>query len=287
MNSRIKSFVSFLLPLFTLFACHNVNNVQIEDEDYTSGDYPITVTKSGFKKVPYGSEYAISYDETGIIKNATSGIVKDVVIELRIVIKLDNGNEITNKQIDPQPIILDSYQDYLKGQLLPNNEKRYKLSSLRLTKEYISYPLNKFYIQCVIKGTDPLKGDERFLEVIEQKDVTEEWKKFVKSFSPVEYNESSSANVENIVSTSKRYCNELLEGSFYNVTIQGDTLTFFYKYKDFEETVNGKVRDGKIYTNDRLERENKGMGGNVYFLTSDSLKVFNPEGGYTVFKLCK
>lgn len=87
----------------------------------------------------------------------------------------------------------------------------------------------------------------------------------------------------------RRYCATDSLNPVYTVEIIGDRIIIKYVYEDFNETVQGTIKEGKIYTNDRLEIQDKHLAGKIYLIESELLKVFNPEGGggYNTFKLCK
>lgn len=91
-----------------------------------------------------------------------------------------------------------------------------------------------------------------------------------------------------VVVSTRRYCDVEGLGAVYTVIIKRDSITIKYQYKDFTEIVNGVITQGKLFTNDRLERNDKNLAGKVYILQEHRLEVFNPEvgGDYTIFNEC-
>jgi hypothetical protein len=173
------------LILLCLVSCKNQNDgessAQIEG-DYKSNDFTIEDAKQGFEKTPYGSVYAAQYVSKGYVHNNTQKILKDATLDLRFYLKLENGNDILDNQISVSDFVLANHLKILDGQFLSNDRKNFKLSSVSLTEEYKQYPIAKFYIQYILKGKDPLDNDAPFSEVIQQIDVTEKWRDFVKTF---------------------------------------------------------------------------------------------------------
>jgi hypothetical protein len=50
----------------------------------------------------------------------------------------------------------------------------------------------------------------------------------------------------------------------------------------------GSIKNGKIYSNDLLERNNKMLAGKVYVFKNNTLQILTSEGGeYDEFTECK
>lgn len=188
MNFKVSSLklymrlISLFATLIQLLACNTSEKSTLETGDFNDEMYTITLSgKSEFKKVPYGSVHAIAFDEEGSIQNNSSDILKAAFVTMNIVFKLTNGNEIANKELDPYPFMFPSYETLLKGQFFPKELKQFKLSSPRIPKEYINYPIESVFIQYILTAEKPVQNNEKIKYLIYQRDVTLRWREFSKS----------------------------------------------------------------------------------------------------------
>lgn len=151
------------------------------EEEHESREFKIHFKSAEFKKVPYGSVYAISYLGEGELVNNSDMILESAFIKLNIKFVLKNGNVIGNSQLDPAAFLVPSYSKYIKRSFVPKDKVDFSLSSPRIVKEYRSYPIQKVYISYIISGKNPENGIE-YEEMIKQVDVTSEWSRFLQEF---------------------------------------------------------------------------------------------------------
>jgi hypothetical protein len=60
-----------------------------------------------------------------------------------------------------------------------------------------------------------------------------------------------------------------------------------YTHKSYVDTINGVIKNGKLFTNDEVEKKYH-MAGKYYLLKASSLRVNNLEGGdYIEYDLCR
>ncbi len=76
--------------------------------------------------------------------------------------------------------------------------------------------------------------------------------------------------------------------SRYKLTIKGSEISITLSYKENESTIKGIIKNGKIYSNDPLEKGNKMLAGKVYLFKNNTFRVLTSEGGeYDEFTECK
>jgi len=85
----------------------------------------------------------------------------------------------------------------------------------------------------------------------------------------------------------KEFC-EFYQRSKYLVTIKGNIVTIFFIENNDTTRVNGKIINGKLYTDDQDEKSNKTLSGKYYLLTKDMIRILNTENGdYYEYDVCK
>jgi hypothetical protein len=74
----------------------------------------------------------------------------------------------------------------------------------------------------------------------------------------------------------------------YRVTIKGDKVTIAGSYEEHEEITEGKIKNGKIYSDDPSEKNIKKFAGRLYVLDGNIFRVLNGDNGdYEDFTQCK
>src|SRR5205823_8443871 len=85
----------------------------------------------------------------------------------------------------------------------------------------------------------------------------------------------------------KWYCCDYRKGK-YKLSIKGNEIIIILFYNENESIVKGVIKNGKIYSNDRLEKSVKSFAGKVYLLNMTRLHVLTSEGGeYDEYYECK
>lgn len=167
--------ISLLLLVLAILAC-NSNSDRLGEEDYSSPNFHIIDDiKPNFIEVPFGRVHAITYTHTGRIVNKSKTIVKGAVLEMRIILKLENGNIVTNEDIDGTPMLIPSYKEFLHGQFMPETEQEFKLESPRMRYEYFDYPVKSVWVQYELSGADPINNMAKVGGIILQKNITALW----------------------------------------------------------------------------------------------------------------
>ncbi len=73
----------------------------------------------------------------------------------------------------------------------------------------------------------------------------------------------------------------------YRLFIKGNEISITAIYNG-ENTIKGVIKNGKIYSNNPLEKGNKMLAGEVYLLKNNTFRVLTSEGGeYDEFTKCK
>jgi hypothetical protein len=72
------------------------------------------------------------------------------------------------------------------------------------------------------------------------------------------------------------------------LSIKGNEITITLIYNENESIVKGIIKNGKIYSNDRLEKSIKSFAGKVYLFKNSRFHVLTGEGGeYDEYYECK
>lgn len=83
------------------------------------------------------------------------------------------------------------------------------------------------------------------------------------------------------------YCSPYAE-TRYRVQVRKDKLKITRFYREYRNVFNGKLKNGKIYSDDPAEKGFKPVWGRYYKLGKNSFSVLNIENGeYEQFTLCK
>src|SRR4051812_11611734 len=76
----------------------------------------------------------------------------------------------------------------------------------------------------------------------------------------------------------REFCS-FYQKSKYIVSIKDDSAVITCIYKGDSSKVNGKIRNGKLYTDDVQEKSDKKLAGKYYLLTKDMIRILNTENG--------
>lgn len=170
-------FLTFALIL--LISCNNKSNKQTQEETFESTEFVFSnLTENDFLKKPYGSVYSYSFVTNGNLKNNTNNFYSSTLITTEIRIILENGNVMTNKDIDPNPMFFGDLGGMISGEWEPNENAKVELETPRMTETYLKYPIKKILVDYIIKTTDKINKQERY-EIFKTIDVTEKWKKLL------------------------------------------------------------------------------------------------------------
>ena len=84
----------------------------------------------------------------------------------------------------------------------------------------------------------------------------------------------------------KEFC-EFYQRSKYLVTIKSNIVKIFFIEDKDTSSINGKIINGKLYTDDAAEKSDKTLAGKYYLLTKDMIRILNTENGdYNEYDLC-
>lgn len=170
----MKKYYLFTIVLFAFFSCKTKTTEQ--QETFESKDFVFTnLTFDNFVTKPYGDERSLSYETIGKIKNNTNNFYSSTFITVEIRLVLENGNILTNKDIDPHPMFFNDIEGMISGEWEPGNEESVKLETPRMTSSYVKYPINKIYIDYIIRSKDKINNSE-INEIFKTIDVTDKWK---------------------------------------------------------------------------------------------------------------
>jgi hypothetical protein len=105
---------------------------------------------------------------------------------------------------------------------------------------------------------------------------------------PKQVNPKSNTRTNNAQrSLEHQYCSNVRQTK-YRVAVNGSKVVITSVYKDNKTKVTGTMKNGKIYSNDPFEKENKAYAGKYYVLKGKTFRVLNFENGdYEDFILCE
>lgn len=169
--------IYFLLITVLIASCKNDKIKNVEIETFESTEFVFTnLTKNDFVKQEYGSEYRYSFVTTAMLKNNTKNFYNSTFISNEITVILENGNKLTNKDIEPNPMPFSDIAGLISGEWEPNEESKIKLETPRMSLSYFKYPIKKIYVDYIISTKDRINNTERS-EIFKTIEITEKWKK--------------------------------------------------------------------------------------------------------------
>lgn len=94
-------------------------------------------------------------------------------------------------------------------------------------------------------------------------------------------------NSDTTLEKEKVYCSSYAKTK-YRVQITKGKITITRLYKEYRYVITGKLKNGKIYSDDPNEKNFRPVWGKYYLLGKNSFSVLNIENGeYERFTLCK
>jgi len=67
-----------------------------------------------------------------------------------------------------------------------------------------------------------------------------------------------------------------------------DIVVIICTYQGTSNTVRGKIKNGRLYTDDAEEKSNEKLAGKYYLLSKDRIRILNTENGdYLEYDTCK
>ncbi len=185
-----RMYYGVLLVLFVSILFNSCNTVEESDNkselpDITLTEYQseklqiVSIKTDSLETVQFGDDRAFRYCFKGELKNNSLNIFKSASIKMRINLLLDNGNIITNEDIDKAPLLADGTLEVISGQWLPNEIKSCKVFSPRIQCAYAYYPIQKVTINLILNAEDQI-NNEVTGGVFRTIDLTQTWRREAK-----------------------------------------------------------------------------------------------------------
>lgn len=172
----MRKYYLFTIVLLAIISCQTKTDKTEQQETFESKNFVFTsLTTDNFVTKAYGGERSLSYETIGKIKNNTNNFYSSTFLTVEIRLVLENGNVLTNKDIDPHPMLFNDIGGMISGEWEPGKEENIKLETPRMISSYVKYPINKIYIDYNIHSKDKINNTE-INEIFKTIDVTEKWK---------------------------------------------------------------------------------------------------------------
>jgi hypothetical protein len=111
----------------------------------------------------------------GTIKNNTPNIYKSVTLTAELIFVLENGKELSCKDISYTRSLLGGSIPEFRSDWKPNEEWTIgKIETCSFDVEYFDYPVKEVYTQYYMKLEDQINNSEKEI-MVSQRDVTEKW----------------------------------------------------------------------------------------------------------------
>jgi len=169
--------ICFLVSLNSLFciSCKSGINQRAESSDFT-----MNTVQEGFKKDDFGQ---IIYVYKGSLRNNTSNIYKQVKINMRVIINLENGQQLTDQSInDDNKLAFFSGLESLHIEDMVEPGKDYEMKefeSAQIDPKYADYPVKSVLIQFTAGTNDEINNTSTEDILIKNEDVTDKWKEIM------------------------------------------------------------------------------------------------------------
>lgn len=172
----MRKYYLFTIILLAFVSCKTKTDKTEQQETFESKEFVFTnLTTDDFVTKAYGDERSLSYETIGKIKNNTNNFYSSTFITVEIRLVLENGNILTNNDIDPHPMLFNDIGGMISGDWEPGKEETVKLETPRMTSSYVKYPISKIFIDYNIHSKDKINNTE-INEIFKTIDVTEKWK---------------------------------------------------------------------------------------------------------------
>jgi hypothetical protein len=169
-----KTFSLFLI-LIGISSCKPITN-----QATVSNDFSMNVSNEGFKKDDFGQ---IIYVCKGSLRNNTSNIYKKVVVNMRVIINLENGQQLTDQSInDDDKLAFFSGLGSLHIEDMVEPGKDYEMKefeSAQIDPKYADYPVKSVFVQFTAGTNDEINNTATEDILIKNEDVTDKWKEIM------------------------------------------------------------------------------------------------------------
>lgn len=126
------------------------------------------ITENGFHK-----NYEYRYEVEGEMINKTQNIYEKVVVSTEVEFLLENGNVLTEKDLDMGLSFFSPREDFLSF-VKPNEKQEVKgVRSMDIPVEYLEYPIKKVKAKHIFKLEDKINGTKEIF--VDERDITDVW----------------------------------------------------------------------------------------------------------------
>ncbi|PWB21486.1 hypothetical protein [Flavobacterium sp. HTF] len=180
----MKSTFFCIVVTVICLSCNSINNKELPENKNEDGTDMFICTEnifSGFVVLSSSLDkmqkpHTATHVFKGILKNNTQNIYKKVTLKAKLIIVLENGNELTCSDINYTKNLLgDGITPQFRSNWKPNEEWIIdKIKTCTFPVEYLDYPVKEVYTQYYFKLTDQVNNTETEI-MASQRDVTEKW----------------------------------------------------------------------------------------------------------------
>ena len=168
--------ITFLASLILIITSCSTN----QNQNSISTDFTLKSTDEGFKEDNFGQ---IIYRYKGSLRNNTQNIYKEVRVDMRVIMNLENGQQLTDESIHDHNG-LDFFSSlgsmHLSDIMQPGEEQEMRdFESASIDPKYGAYPIKSVYLQFTAEPKDEVNGTPSDKILIKNDDVTTEWRNII------------------------------------------------------------------------------------------------------------
>lgn len=173
-----KIFLACLFPLITSCGIY-------QNPNCISTDFTMSSTQEGFKKDDFGQ---IVYYYKGNLRNNTQNLYKEVRINMRVIMVLENGQQLTDESIHHNDGLVDLsglFSLHILDMVEPGKDYKVRdFESASIDPSYAKYPIQSVSLQFTVETKDEINGTSSDKILIENEEVTDKWREMVSNIDP-------------------------------------------------------------------------------------------------------
>jgi len=168
--------ITFLASLIVIMTSCGTN----QNQNSISTDFTLKSTNEGFRQDNFGQ---IIYHYKGSLRNNTQNIYKEVEVKMRVVMNLENGQQLTDESIHDGKG-LDFFSSlgsmHLTDIMQPGEEQEMRdFESASFDPKYAAYPIKSVFLQFTAATKDEVNGTTSEKILIKNDDITSGWQNII------------------------------------------------------------------------------------------------------------
>lgn len=173
----------YLIFAVLLFSCNKTSDKELQEGQNQDGSDMFICTENKFSDFVVLSSSldkmqkprTVTHMFKGILKNNTSNIYKSVTLTAELIFILENGKELSCKDISYTRSLLGGAIPEFRSNWKPNEEWAIdKIGTCTFDVQYFDYPVKEVYTQYYMRLEDQVNNTEKEI-MVSQRDVTQKW----------------------------------------------------------------------------------------------------------------